>query len=105
MRARFGRADRRPRGRAPGLHRVVRHRAHPDDRGAQACLDLGFRTAPEYAWQAMRGRWREFSPEDPTRFYALRLREVRLINSSLEQLIAMGADSRFIDQLKKELKT
>jgi NitT/TauT family transport system substrate-binding protein len=53
----------------------------------------------------MRGCWREFSPEDPTRFYALRLREVRLINSSLEQLIAMGADSRFIDQLKKELKT
>jgi len=82
--------------------------ASDPDRGAKAYLDLGFRTALEYARQAMReipyGRWRDYNPEDTLRFYALRLREARLIKSSPQQLIAKGADWRFIDQLKKELK-
>jgi NitT/TauT family transport system substrate-binding protein len=83
--------------------------ASDPDRGARAYLDLGFRTAPEYARQAMReipyGRWRDFNPEDTLRFYALRLREARLIKSSPQQLIAQGTDWRFIDQIKRELKT
>lgn len=51
------------------------------------------------------GRWRDYNPEDTLRFYALRLREARLIGSSPKQLIAQGTDLRFIDQLKRELKT
>ena len=79
------------------------------DRGAQAYLDLGFQTEPQYARQALReipyGRWRDFNPEDTLRFYALRLREARLIKSSPQQLIAQGTDWHFINELKRELKT
>ena len=50
------------------------------------------------------GRWRDYNPEDTLRFYALRLREARLIRSSPQQLIGQGTDWRFIDQLKRELK-
>lgn len=82
--------------------------ASDPERGAKAYLDLGFKAAPEYARQAMRevpyGRWRDYNPEDTLRFYALRLREARLIKSSPQQLIAQGTDWRFIEQLKKELK-
>lgn len=78
------------------------------DRGAQAYLDLGFQTEPQYARQALReipyGRWRDFNPEDTLRFYALRLREAGLIKNSPQQLIAQGTDWRFINEVKKELK-
>ncbi len=76
--------------------------------GVKAYLDLGFKAAPEFARQAMRevpyGRWRDYNPEDTLRFYALRLREARLIKSSPRQLIAQGTDWRFVEQLKKEMK-
>ena len=79
------------------------------DRGAQAYLDLGFQTEPQYAHQALReipyGRWRDFNPEDTLRFYALRLREAGLIKSSPQQLIAQGTDWRFLNEIKKELKS
>jgi NitT/TauT family transport system substrate-binding protein len=78
------------------------------DRGAKAYLDLGFQTEPQYARQAVRdvpyGRWRDFNPEDTMRFYALRLREAKLIKSSPQQLIVAGTNWRLLDQLKKELK-
>jgi NitT/TauT family transport system substrate-binding protein len=38
------------------------------------------------------------------RFYALRLREARLITSTPQKIIAEGTDWRFLDELKKELK-
>ena len=78
------------------------------DRGAQAYLDLGFQTEPQYARQALReipyGRWRNFNPENTMRFYALRLREAGLIKNSPQQIIAQGTDWRMLEQLKKELK-
>jgi NitT/TauT family transport system substrate-binding protein len=39
-----------------------------------------------------------------TRFYALRLHEVGMIESSPQQIIAQGTDWRFLNELKKELK-
>ena len=38
------------------------------------------------------------------RFYALRLNEVKMISSSPNKIIAEGADWRFLNQLKRELK-
>ena len=38
------------------------------------------------------------------RFYALRLREVGLIKSSPQKIIAEGTDWRLFDELKRELK-
>ncbi len=49
-------------------------------------------------------RWREFDPEDALRFYALRLHEVGMIQSSPSKILAEGTDWRFLNELKRELK-
>jgi NitT/TauT family transport system substrate-binding protein len=66
--------------------------------------------APRYDY-ALKGltevpyaRWRDFDAEDSLRFFALRLHEVGIIHSSPNQLIAEGADWRFLNELKRELK-
>ena len=50
------------------------------------------------------GKWREYDPEDAVRFYALRMRDVGIIKSSPQRIIAEGTDWRFLNQLKKELR-
>jgi NitT/TauT family transport system substrate-binding protein len=50
-------------------------------------------------------RWREYNAEDSVRFYALRLHEAGMIQSSPQKIIAQGTDWRFLNELKKELKT
>ncbi|MGX9147084.1 ABC transporter substrate-binding protein [Mesorhizobium sp. 128a] len=49
--------------------------------------------------------WRDYDAEASMRFYALRMHETRMIKSSPQQIIADGTDWRFIDELKRELKT
>jgi NitT/TauT family transport system substrate-binding protein len=49
-------------------------------------------------------QWREYDPEDSVRFYALRLHEAGMIKSSPKKIIAQGADWRFFNELKRELK-
>ena len=51
------------------------------------------------------GRWRDYNPEETVRFYALRLREAGMVKGAPQKLIARGTDWRFVEQLKKELKT
>jgi NitT/TauT family transport system substrate-binding protein len=48
--------------------------------------------------------WRDYDPEDTPRFYALRLHEAGLIQSSPNNLIADHPDWRFLDELNRELK-
>jgi NitT/TauT family transport system substrate-binding protein len=48
--------------------------------------------------------WREANPEDTLRFYALRLHEVGMIKTNPNRLIATGTDSRFLNELKRELR-
>jgi NitT/TauT family transport system substrate-binding protein len=50
-------------------------------------------------------KWREFEPEDTLTFLALRLREAGVINSSPRDIIANGTDWRFLNELRRELKT
>ena len=50
-------------------------------------------------------KWREYDPEDTIRFYALRLQEAGMIRSSPQKIIADGTDWRFLDELKREMKT
>jgi NitT/TauT family transport system substrate-binding protein len=63
----------------------------------------------EYALQTMKelpyGKWRDYDPEDTTRFYALRLHEAGMIKSSPQKILAQGTDWRFFNELKKELKS
>jgi NitT/TauT family transport system substrate-binding protein len=78
-------------------------------RVAQLLVDQGYSTRYDYALQAL-GEirydvWRDYDPEDTLRFYALRLYEAGLIQSSPNKLIAEHTDWRFLDELKRELKT
>jgi NitT/TauT family transport system substrate-binding protein len=78
------------------------------DRAARSLVDKGLVQNYDYALQTMQevpyNRWREYDPEDTVRFYALRLHEVGMINSSPQKLITQGTDWRFFNELKKELK-
>jgi NitT/TauT family transport system substrate-binding protein len=78
------------------------------ERVAQALVDKGVATRYDEALQTMKdlpyARWREYDPEDTVRFYALRLQEVGMIQSSPQKIIAQGTDWRFLNELKKELK-
>ncbi|MGH8072204.1 MAG: ABC transporter substrate-binding protein [Candidatus Entotheonellia bacterium] len=78
------------------------------ERVARGLVERGVTTNYEYAAQAMRevpyGQWRDYSPEDTIRFYALRLHEVGMIKSTPQQIMAQGADWHFLTELKKELK-
>jgi NitT/TauT family transport system substrate-binding protein len=75
---------------------------------ARRIVDAGFAARYDYALQALQeihyDRWRDYDAEDSVRFYALRLRDVGLIKSSPQKIIAEGADWRFFDELKRELK-
>jgi NitT/TauT family transport system substrate-binding protein len=78
------------------------------ERAAQRLVDRGFTERHDYALETLTGipyaQWREFDPEDALRFFALRLHEVGMIESSPNRLIAEGADWRFLNELKRELK-
>jgi NitT/TauT family transport system substrate-binding protein len=75
---------------------------------ARRLVDGGFTKRYNYALQTLTAlpydRWREYDPEDTLRFYALRLHEAGMIASTPNQLIAEGADWRFLNELKRELK-
>jgi NitT/TauT family transport system substrate-binding protein len=68
------------------------------DRAARALVDKGYEKRYDYALQVMKdvpyGKWREYSPEDTVRFYALRLREAGMIKSSPQKIISLGTDWR-----------
>jgi NitT/TauT family transport system substrate-binding protein len=75
---------------------------------ARRLVDGGFAQNYEYALQTVEevpyDRWYEYDSEDTMRFFALRLYEVGMITSSPNQLLADGADWRFVNELKRELK-
>jgi NitT/TauT family transport system substrate-binding protein len=68
------------------------------ERAAQGLVAAGVTQRHDYALQTLREipyhRWREFDPEDSMRFFALRLHEVGMIESSPNALIAEGTDWR-----------
>ena len=76
---------------------------------ARQLVERGFTAQYDYALQTVSelpyDKWREYDPEDTLRFYALRLREAGFIKSSPNKIIAESADWRFLNELKRELKT
>ena len=78
------------------------------DRMARLLVDRDYVKRYDYALQTMQelpyGTWREYDPEDTIRFFALRLHEAGMIQSSPQKIIAQGTDWRFFNALKKELK-
>jgi len=75
---------------------------------ARRMIDRGFAINYDYALQTLNdvpyNKWRDYDPEDTIRFFALRLREVGMIKSSPNKIIADAADWRFLNELKRELK-
>jgi NitT/TauT family transport system substrate-binding protein len=61
----------------------------------------------KYILQALReipyGKWREYSPEDTLRFYALRLHNVGIIKTPPDEFIAQYTDWSFLRSMKSEL--
>ena len=76
---------------------------------ARQMVDREFMPSYDYALQTLKDirydRWREFDPEDSLRFYALRMQEIGMINSGPQKIIADGTDWRFLEELKREMKT
>jgi NitT/TauT family transport system substrate-binding protein len=78
------------------------------ERVAKSLVEKGFTPREDYALATLRelpyARWREYNPEDSIRFYSLRLHEAGMIKSSPQKIISQGADWRFLNELKRELK-
>jgi NitT/TauT family transport system substrate-binding protein len=78
------------------------------ERVARQLVDEGVTDQYDYALQTLTEVpykvWREFDQEDSMRFYALRLREVDMIKSTPNEILAQGTDWRFLNELKHELK-
>ncbi len=51
------------------------------------------------------GLWREYDPADAVRFFTLRLHEAGMIKLTPNEVIAKFTDWRFLNELKRELKT
>jgi NitT/TauT family transport system substrate-binding protein len=75
---------------------------------ARRLIDGRFTDRYEYTLQTLTelpyDKWREFDSEDALRFFALQLHEVGMIKSNPQEIIANGADWRFLNELKRELK-
>jgi NitT/TauT family transport system substrate-binding protein len=76
---------------------------------AKAAVKIGYASRYDYTLQAIRSdirydKWREYDPEDSLRFYALRMQETKAISMSPREVIANGADWRFLNEVKRELK-
>lgn len=76
---------------------------------AQRLVKLGVTDRQDFALTALEevpyGAWREYDPRDTMRFYALRLREAGIIKSGPREILKKGSDFRFLDEVRRELKT
>ena len=73
---------------------------------ARHLVDRGFTPRYDYARQGLddvfHRAWRDYDAEDAVRFWALRLRELGMIKSSLDKIIATGTDCRFLKEVRRE---
>jgi NitT/TauT family transport system substrate-binding protein len=72
---------------------IVEHRAGDD-----------YATALDVLRDIAYGNWREYDPADTLRYYALRLHEAGMIKQTPNSILQKGADWRFLDQVRRELK-
>jgi NitT/TauT family transport system substrate-binding protein len=83
--------------------------AHDPMGAARRMVDGGFTARYDYALQTLNdvpyNKWRGYDPEDTLRFYALRLREAGMIKSNPNRIIAESTNWRFLNELKRELKS
>jgi NitT/TauT family transport system substrate-binding protein len=74
---------------------------------AQRLVDRGLMARYNYVRQGLEDvsyrAWRDYDAEDAVRFWALRERELGMIKSSPDKIIATGTDWRFLNEVRKEL--
>jgi NitT/TauT family transport system substrate-binding protein len=79
------------------------------ERIARLAVEGGYAADYDITLQALRevryDVWREFDPEDSLRFYALRMLDSGIVTANPKDVIGAGTDWRFINELKRELKT
>jgi NitT/TauT family transport system substrate-binding protein len=82
--------------------------AQEPERAARLLVAKGYEPRYDVALEVLKSvpyaRWRDAHPEDTLRFHALRQREVGMIKSTPQKVIARGTDWRILNELKKELK-
>ncbi len=82
--------------------------AQNPERAARFLEAKGYESRYDLSLEVLRSlpydQWRSLDPSDTLRFHALRLREVGMIKSTPQKIIAQGTDWRFLNELKKELK-
>ena len=75
---------------------------------ARAVTDAGLPFEYDLAVEVFReipyAQWREYDPLDTMRFFALRLREIGMLNQSPDALVNRSSDWRHLNELKRELK-
>jgi NitT/TauT family transport system substrate-binding protein len=78
------------------------------ERAARQLVEGGFAHHYDTALQTLTdvpyNVWRELDPDDSLRFYALWLHEFGEIDATPNAILAEGADWRFLNELKRELK-
>lgn len=83
--------------------------ARDPEAAARAIVAKGYESSYDVALEVLKSlsydRWRGYDMQDSLRFYALRLYEIGMITSTPQKIIARGLNLRFVDELKKELKT
>jgi NitT/TauT family transport system substrate-binding protein len=83
--------------------------ASAPERAARLLVKGGFAERYDYALQTLNEvpyrAWRELDGEDTIRFYALRAYELGFVKSTPQKIIAEATDFRFLNELKRELKT
>jgi len=76
---------------------------------ARLMVERGFTDRYNFNLQTLQelpyGVWRDFDPEDSVRFFALRLNEAGFTKFAPNRIIAEHTDWRFLNELKRELKT
>jgi NitT/TauT family transport system substrate-binding protein len=80
------------------------------EQAARFVVDRGFTAAPcEQAVNTLKSlpylKWQDYDPQDTIRFYSVRLSEAGMIKSSPQKILAQGTEWRFLNELKKELKS
>ena len=79
------------------------------DRVARTLVDRGFYKDYELSLRSLRDipyqHWRDYDSADSLRFYSLRLHEVGVIKTNPQKLLAQGTNWRFIEQIKREMKS
>lgn len=79
------------------------------DHAVQTLVSKGVAMRGDMALEVIRSlpydRWRESDPEDTLRFYSLRLYEVGMLGTSPQRLVTQGTDSRFLRELRKEMRS